>query len=100
MAGKTINAKHVDFNGRKYVPGEEDELAAVLPKRDVDVFVERGILTGDWSGAGELPPVKDLARFLSGIETVEDVRALQSRDNRKSAAEIYDERIAEIEAQG
>lgn len=96
---KTINAKFVDFNGHKYAPGEEEALAKVLPKRDIDVYVEKGILQGDWSDSGELPAVKDLPDHLASLETVEEVRALQQRDQRKSAASHYDDRIAEIEAQ-
>jgi hypothetical protein len=92
-----MNAKFVDFNGRKYKPDEVDELAKVLPKRDIDVFVGAGILEGDWSNAGELPSVRDLPDHLAGLETVEEVRALQARDERKSAAAHYDARIAEIE---
>jgi hypothetical protein len=99
MAGKTINAPFVDFNGRKYRPGEEDELAAVLPKRDVEVFAKAGVLEGDWSGAGELPPVRDLADHLADISTIEEVKSLQARDTRKGAAPIYEARIAEIEEQ-
>lgn len=99
MASKTINAPFVDFNGHRYKPGEEDQLAAVLPKRDVDVYVERGILEGDWSGAGELPSIKNLPDHLAGIESADDVRALKARDERKSAAVIYDARIAELEAE-
>ncbi len=97
MASKTINAPFVDFNGHKYRPGEEDALAAVLPKRDVEVFVEKGILEGDWDDAGELPTLKDLPEHLTALESVEEVRSLQERDDRKKAAPIYEARIAEIE---
>jgi hypothetical protein len=97
---RTINAEFVDFNGHKYEPGEEDALAMVLPKRDVDIFVERGILKGDWSSPEirELPAVADLPDYLSDLETVEEVRAAQQRDTRKSAGKHYQDRIAEIEA--
>jgi hypothetical protein len=51
MAHRTMNAKFVDFNGRKYKPDEVDELAKVLPKRDVDIFVEGGF----WKATGRRP---------------------------------------------
>lgn len=96
---KTINAKFVDFNGHKYKPGEEEALAKVLPKRDIDVFVEKGILQGDWDDAGELPAVRDLPDHLASLESVEEVKALQQRDDRKSAQSLYENRITEIEEQ-
>lgn len=99
MAERAINAKFVDHNGVKYRPGDEEKLAKVLPKRDIDVFVEKGILTGDWSEAGELPPIKDLQDYLAGVESADEVHALQARDDRKGAAALYDARIAEIEEQ-
>lgn len=100
MAKKTINAPFVDFNGHKYEPGEEDKLALVLPKRDVGIFLDKGILEGDWlePEARELPTVGDLPDYLAELETVEEVRALQQRDARKGAARHYEDRIAEIEA--
>jgi hypothetical protein len=77
---RTINAPFVDFNGHKYKPGEEEALAKVLPKRDIETFVKHDILQGDWSDAGELPRVRDL----------------ESRDDRKSATPYYEARLAEI----
>jgi hypothetical protein len=97
---RTINADFVDFNGHKYEPGEEDALAMVLPKRDAEIFMEKGILKGDWLAPEirELPAVSDLPDYLSDLETVEQVRAVQQRDTRKSAGKHYQDRIAEIEA--
>jgi hypothetical protein len=96
---RAINAPFVDFNGHKYEPGEEDALALVLPKRDVEIFMEKGILEGDWlaADARELPAVSDLPDYLAGLETVEEVRAVQQRDTRKSAAKHYEERLAELQ---
>jgi hypothetical protein len=100
MAQRSINADFVDFNGHKYEPGEEDALALVLPKRDVEIFMEKGILKGDWLApeVRELPAVSDLPDHLSDLNTIEEVRALQQRDTRKSAAKHYTDRIAELEA--
>lgn len=44
----------------------------------------------------ELPTVKELADFLAEIDDVETVRALQERDERKTAQSHYDARIAEL----
>jgi hypothetical protein len=98
MAQRTINADFVDFNGHKYEPGEEDALALVLPKRDVEIFMEKGILKGDLLNpeVREMPAVADLPDYLADLGTVEEVRALQQRDTRKSAAKHYEERIAEL----
>jgi hypothetical protein len=93
---RTINAPFVDFNGHKYKPGEEEALAKVLPKRDIETFVKHDILEGDWSDAGELPRVRDLEEHLGTLETAEEVRSLQGRDDRKSAAPLYEARLAEI----
>jgi hypothetical protein len=69
MAQRTINADFVDFNGHKYEPGEEDALALVLPKRDVEIFMEKGILKGDWLNpeVRELPAVADLPDYLADL---------------------------------
>jgi hypothetical protein len=66
---------------------------------DVEIFMEKGILKGDWLAPElrELPAVGDLADYLADLGTVEEVRALQQRDTRKSAAKHYQDRIAELE---
>ncbi|MFP3948851.1 MAG: hypothetical protein ACLFWG_08985, partial [Longimicrobiales bacterium] len=44
----------------------------------------------------ELPTVKELADFLADFEDVETIRALQERDDRKTAQRHYDARIEEL----
>lgn len=44
----------------------------------------------------ELPTVKELADFLAEFDDVETVRALQERDDRKTAQRHYDSRIEEL----
>jgi len=44
----------------------------------------------------DLPTVKELADFLADFDDVETIRALQERDDRKTAQRHYDSRIEEL----
>ena len=46
----------------------------------------------------ELPNVSDLQEHLASITSIDEVKALQAQDDRKTAQPLYDARIAELEA--
>ena len=50
MADKQIHGAVLQ-SGRIYVAGDEAALALVLPPRDVDRLLGRGVLSGDWSAS-------------------------------------------------
>lgn len=83
-----------------YEPGDEDALARATPQWNLDQMVTKGFLSGDWSKAAQestLPKIGELADHLSTLSTVAEVEALQERDGRKTAAPIYEARIAQLQ---
>ena len=50
MADKQIHGAVLQ-SGRIYTAGDEAALALVLPPRDVDRLLGRGVLSGDWSAS-------------------------------------------------
>lgn len=88
----------IGVGDRAYVPGEEEELYAVLSEAEAAEYQTRRMLAGDWSGSGggALPPVVRLEAHLSSLNSVEEVEALAARDDRKTAQPLYEARIAEL----
>lgn len=86
--------------------GTLDKLAAKAPQstaedlqRTSDAIRDRASEENDTGKEGEspLPKVDELKEHLENLESAEEVRALQSRDTRKTAAPIYEARLAELE---
>lgn len=76
---------------RYYEGGEENPLPAPVPApAEVPVEVVP-------TSALDIK-VKDLSEFLAGISDGAEIRKWQALDSRTSAAELYDERIAVLEA--
>jgi hypothetical protein len=106
----------VNFNGVTYEPGMERALAASgLPLADFRRLADADVIIGfegvlpkagsAFAGPGpeeeaeeiELPPVSKLAEFLQGYDSADEVRQIKDLDTRKSAQDLYDARIAELE---
>lgn len=105
----------VSYNGVNYVTGMEKALSeSGLPMDDFKRLTEVGVLAGfeGWMAkmaSGEkieeevvaeeitLPTVSDLAEFLEGYNDIDEIRSIQAQDHRKSAQEVYEARIAELE---
>lgn len=104
----------VSIGSRTYVAGQEKELAAAMAKEKVTadsiLAVDPKVLSGDWGqtaaavpaaedGGDKLPTLDELPAALASIDSVEAVYAMAERDDRKGAVELYEKRIAELEAQ-
>ncbi len=62
----------VTLGGRVYTKGQEDELARVLPKKDIERLHNKGVLKGDWITTRERTepdPVKEAAARKESVAT-------------------------------
>lgn len=105
----------ISFNGVNYVAGMERDLAhSELPVADFKRLTAIGVIAGfekhiarlesgeaataeETEEEIELPPISKLAEFLEGYDDVDEIRSIQEQDKRKSAQEVYEARIAELE---
>lgn len=53
MKSDRVINRGVVIGGKTYTPGQEDELAEVLPQDEADRLVEKGYLEGNWKGSGK-----------------------------------------------
>lgn len=104
----------VSIGNRTYVAGQEQELAAAMKKANVTadqvLAVDPKVLSGAWgqsasaAGSGDeggedkLPTLEQLPAALQKLTSVDEVIAMAEHDDRKGAVELYEARIAELEA--
>jgi hypothetical protein len=58
MKSDRIIKRGVTLGGHTYLPGEEDELGAVLTSEEAKRLVDNGTLEGAWKGTAKAEPVK------------------------------------------
>lgn len=71
---------------------------AAAPAKPAKAAAERAAAEGE-DEPEPLPTISDLPKAVSKLKTVDEVKAMQKRDERVSAEKIYDARIAELEAE-
>lgn len=77
---------------------DDDSLRALGGKVPAKPKAAATTETSDPNEDEPLPTIKELPDAVSKMKTVEEVQAMAKRDERVSAAPIYDARIAELES--
>jgi hypothetical protein len=91
--------------GGVLAPEERVAVAVARAMKDPDGVLSRAgaLPTGSGEAASEvidddeeLPTLADMPQYLASINNVDQVKALQAKDDRKGAQDLYDARIAEL----
>jgi len=112
---KAAIVRGVYLGNKTYAPGQESELAEVASAAMLERLSARGAISGEWSskksesrsgGSGEstggtsepapLPTIANLEAHLAGLTDAKAVRELQKRDERVTAAPLYEARLAAL----
>lgn len=93
-------------DGKVYVEGDEDEFAEAATAEEVAHLEEKGVIRG-FAGSGKkggtdadpltATKVEDLPDALQAVDDIDRIKAAKAADTRKTAPDVYDARIAELE---
>lgn len=84
------------YLGTSYGPGVVSVPQGLARALGLEPIEDQDNSRGD---GADLPPVSKLEDHLASLTSVDEVRALQNRDERKTALPLYEARIAELNAE-